>query len=218
MHYATKAYEDWDDSSLATATDDAPGTSKSKESNHLRDDLASSSADGSEMAIATTTTASTDSGMSNKRRPVMLLEWITREQNRRSTLRDMAEQCIHTLETITETESTRLQTRNDETLKPEKLDEMKVLKGLALRLSGLDSFLREATEIVKNQAEFVKAFQQNLARANNVGDSSILPDLCETHCKQLQEMLQKFYALRVVRGKVGTAKHELAQCIQAKIG
>ena len=53
----------------------------------------------------------------------------------------------------------------------------------------LDELRHRAQLIVSEQKELAKAFIQNQARASCVNDPSVLPDLCASHCTQLQVSL-----------------------------
>lgn len=57
---------------------------------------------------------------------------------------------------------------------------------------------------------FFQAFQQNQVRANNLGDASILPDLCASHRRQLVTMSQNHTRLRDIRKRCNRAKEELS--------
>lgn len=86
---------------------------------------------------------------------------------------------------------------------------MKEIKGLKSRLEGLDRLMFDAKKKVQDQNELATAFQQNQIRASNLGDASILPDLCESHSSQLNVMLKNHLDLRDIRRRVSTAKEEL---------
>lgn len=86
---------------------------------------------------------------------------------------------------------------------------MKEIKGLEDRLQGLEKLMYDAKKIVQEQSEFALAFQQNQLRAANLGDTSILPDLCASHKGQLMVMLKNHKTLRDIRRRCSRAKDEL---------
>lgn len=67
----------------------------------------------------------------------------------------------------------------------------------------------EARKIVSDQNELAQSFQQNQNRANTLGDTSILPDLCASHKSQLIVMLQNHKNLRDIRRRCAKCKEEL---------
>lgn len=54
---------------------------------------------------------------------------------------------------------------------------------------------------------------QNQARASNLGDTSILPDLCKSHKRQLLVMLKNHQDICDIRRRCTKAKSELSQNI-----
>lgn len=77
------------------------------------------------------------------------------------------------------------------------------------RLQGLDKLMSEAEKKVQDQSELCTAFQQNQIRASNLGDASILPDLCESHSSQLSVMLKNHLDIRDILRRIWNAKEEL---------
>ena len=66
--------------------------------------------------------------------------------------------------------------------------QMKEIRGLGDRLSGLEQLLLEAKRLVQEQQKLAAAFVQNQQRASGLRDVSILPDLCASHRQQLLVM------------------------------
>lgn len=87
---------------------------------------------------------------------------------------------------------------------------MKEIKGLEDRLQGLEKLMFDAKKIVQEQYELATAFHQNQTRAANIGDTSILPDLCVSHKGQLMVMLQNHKRLFDIRRRCSKAKDELS--------
>lgn len=95
--------------------------------------------------------------------------------------------------------------------------EMKEVKGIGDRLFGLDQLLSSAKRHVQEQADLSQSFQQNQARAGNLGDASILPDLCSSHRKQLVVMLHNHQNICDIRRRCAKAKAELSENIQYRL-
>ncbi|GAB0094475.1 RB1-inducible coiled-coil protein 1 [Sergentomyia squamirostris] len=137
-----------------------------------------------------------------------LLQWISAQENQIS-LRKMAAECIKSLEQFDEKEMTNLKTEVKNAIEAAQKEDMKLIKGLEDRLSGLDKLMFDVKNIVKEQNELSQAFQQNQTRANNLGDTSILPDLCVSHKNQLMVMTKNHKQLRDIRSRISRAKLEL---------
>lgn len=75
---------------------------------------------------------------------------------------------------------------------------MKEIKGLDERLAGLQQLLQFVQSLTQSQADMAQGFQQNQARAQNIGDPSVLPDLCVSHQKQLMMLMKNHSQLRCV--------------------
>ena len=73
---------------------------------------------------------------------------------------------------------------------------MKEIKGLDERLAGLQQLLQNVQTLTQSQADMAQGFQQNQARAQNIGDPSVLPDLCASHQKQLKMLMKNHSHLR----------------------
>ena len=87
--------------------------------------------------------------------------------------------------------------------------DMKEIKGLEERLCMLEKLMFDSKKIVQDQNELALSFQHNQHRANTVGDTSILPDLCVSHRSQLKVMLKNHLLLRDYRRRCAKAKDEL---------
>lgn len=76
---------------------------------------------------------------------------------------------------------------------------MKEIKGLDERLAGLQQILQNVKTLTQSQADMSQGFQYNQTRAKNVGDTSVLPDLCASHQKQLMMLTKNHSHLRLVQ-------------------
>ncbi|XP_037034011.1 RB1-inducible coiled-coil protein 1 isoform X2 [Bradysia coprophila] len=143
-----------------------------------------------------------------KARGLTLLNWISAKENQ-ATLQSMAESCVKGLKKIDQEVITSLKTNVENIISSATMEDIKEVKGLKSRLEGLDRLMFEAKKKTQDQNELATAFQQNQIRANNLGDASILPDLCESHSSQLNVMLKNHLDIRDIRRRVSTAKEEL---------
>ena len=75
---------------------------------------------------------------------------------------------------------------------------MKEIKGLDERLAGLQQILQNVQTLTQSQADMAQGFQKNQVRALNIGDPSVLPDLCTSHQKQLMMLTKNHSHLRFV--------------------
>ncbi|XP_024214865.1 RB1-inducible coiled-coil protein 1 isoform X2 [Halyomorpha halys] len=177
----------------------------------------------------------TISSEEKKKIPRTLLEWIS-DKDSQYRVDQVAEICRKGLEQFNETVLEELKKAsmdpldNFEGLKVGKFDviimeeiktEVKTtleiskkchyreIKGLGDRLFGLDKLKTEAKKAFQEQVDLAQAFVHNQLRANNLGDASILPDLCTSHKKQLVVMLQNHMQLRDLKRRIYKAKQEL---------
>ena len=76
---------------------------------------------------------------------------------------------------------------------------MKEIKGLDERLAGLQNILQNVKALTQSQADMSQGFQSNQVRAKDIGDPSVLPDLCASHQKQLMMLTKNHSYLRFVQ-------------------
>ncbi|XP_047001026.1 RB1-inducible coiled-coil protein 1 isoform X3 [Schistocerca americana] len=138
-----------------------------------------------------------------------LFEWISAKDNQ-SSLELLAEQCSHHLEQFDSHVVETLKTEMYAALEAANKTEMKEIKGLEERLFGLEQLMFEAKRIVQEQTDLAQAFLQNQNRASNLGDPSILPDLCTSHKRQMLVMLKNHHQLRDIKRRCTRAKEELS--------
>ncbi|XP_047116871.1 RB1-inducible coiled-coil protein 1 isoform X1 [Schistocerca piceifrons] len=138
-----------------------------------------------------------------------LFEWISAKDNQ-SSLELLAEQCSHHLEQFDSHVVEALKTEMYAALEAANKTEMKEIKGLEERLFGLEQLMFEAKRIVQEQTDLAQAFLQNQNRASNLGDPSILPDLCTSHKRQMLVMLKNHHQLRDIKRRCTRAKEELS--------
>lgn len=149
-------------------------------------------------------------------RAMTLLEWISRDE-KQTSLRKMAEQCQLAMQKVNESEIEKMRTDAMNVIKTADQKDVKQIKGLELRLSGLEELMQEGRLTVREQAEMAQGFQQNQNRVNNLGDVSILPDLCNSHEKQLNVMFSNHKKLGNIKSRIFNSKNELGNNLQQRL-
>ncbi|XP_075213216.1 autophagy-related 17 isoform X2 [Lycorma delicatula] len=146
---------------------------------------------------------------SQKKCPETLLEWIALK-DRSSSLEKISDHCIKGLGKFDEKILESLKIELNNCLDAANTSDLREIKGLEDRLYGLEQLMCETRKIVQEQGDLAQAFLQNQTRASNLGDASILPDLCASHRRQLQVMLKNHQQLRDIRRRCVLAKEELS--------
>ncbi|XP_018049229.1 PREDICTED: RB1-inducible coiled-coil protein 1 isoform X2 [Atta colombica] len=152
----------------------------------------------------TSETVSEDSG-----EVLSLLRWISAKDNQ-SSLEQVAEQCSRGLEQFDERLMQALKAEVNGAVDNANKQDMKEIKGLGERLFALEQLMVQTKRLVHEQGELAQGFLQNQNRASNLGDASVLPDLCNSHRRQLLVMLQNHNQLRDIRRRCTKAKEELS--------
>lgn len=148
---------------------------------------------------------------------VTLLMWISTADNQ-SSLEQVAEQAQRGLEQFDEKVLEVLKKEIATALTTANNSEMKEIKGLEERLFGLEQLMVETKKTVQEQTDLAQALQQNQTRATSLNDPSVLPDLCNSHRKQLLLMLQNQHKLRDIRRRCSKAKEELNINLYHRLG
>ncbi|CAH1774266.1 unnamed protein product [Owenia fusiformis] len=141
--------------------------------------------------------------------PQTLLEWVS-AQDKKSNLEQMYEQCMKDIDLLDSQAHEQLMTDITQLIDAINNPNMKEVKGLEDRLFGLEQLMFGARKVVKEQGEMAQGFVQNQNRASNLRDTSVLPDLCESHKKQLTVMLKNHQQLKDIRRRCSLAKEELS--------
>ncbi|XP_014260656.1 RB1-inducible coiled-coil protein 1 isoform X2 [Cimex lectularius] len=141
--------------------------------------------------------------------PQTLLQWISSKDSQ-SSLDQVSEQCKKGLDQFDEKILEGLKAEVRSALDAAQTSELREIKGLGDRLYGLEQLRVETKKIVQEQTDLAQAFLLNQARAANIGDTSILPDLCNSHKRQLVVMLRNHHQLRDIRRRCIKAKQELS--------
>ncbi|XP_031850148.1 autophagy-related 17 isoform X2 [Nomia melanderi] len=138
-----------------------------------------------------------------------LLRWISAKDNQ-SSLEQVAEQCSRGLEQFDERMMEALKAEVNAAIDSANKQDMKEIKGLGERLFALEQLMAQTKKLVQDQGELAQGFLQNQSRVSNLGDASVLPDLCTFHRRQLLVMLQNHNQLRDIRRRCTKAKEELS--------
>ncbi|XP_014479301.1 PREDICTED: RB1-inducible coiled-coil protein 1 isoform X3 [Dinoponera quadriceps] len=138
-----------------------------------------------------------------------LLRWISAKDNQ-SSLEQVADQCSRGLEQFDERVMQSLKAEVNAAIDNANKQDMKEIKGLGERLFALEQLMVQTKRLVHEQSELAQGFVQNRDRASNLGDASVLPDLCNSHRRQLLVMLQNHNHVRDIRRRCTKAKEELS--------
>ncbi|XP_011154771.1 RB1-inducible coiled-coil protein 1 isoform X2 [Harpegnathos saltator] len=145
-----------------------------------------------------------------------LLRWISAKDNQ-SSLEQVADQCSRGLEQFDERVMQSLKAEVNAAIDNANKQDMKEIKGLGERLFALEQLMVQAKKLVFEQGELAQGFVQNQNRASNLGDASVLPDLCHSHRRQLLVMLQNHNQVRDIRRRCTKAKEELSVNIYRRL-
>lgn len=173
----------------------------------------SSSADGKLEAGQAASTGSASSAGANS---LTLLQWLT-GKDAKSSLQDVAVNCCKTIDIFNQNSIQQLKNAVDFVLNQSRQEGMREIIGVAPRFQGLDKLMCSANKLVREQSKIATAFQQNQNRASDLGDSSILPDLCESHLSQLDVMLMNHTKITDIHRRVRLSKEELCNNLVQRI-
>lgn len=87
--------------------------------------------------------------------------------------------------------------------------------GLSNRLYTLDQLLTTSKTLLKEQSQLSTAIQTTTNRATS--DLSILPDLCESHSRQLSLMVENLLKIQDINKRCLKAKEELINNLLARL-
>ncbi|XP_056017602.1 RB1-inducible coiled-coil protein 1-like isoform X2 [Ostrea edulis] len=145
-----------------------------------------------------------------------LFDWIT-TQDPKHSLHDMVHQCLKATEQLNQLILDNLMLEVEDTFKQVDNPCMKEVKGIEDRLYGLDQILNGARKIVQEQSDLAQALYQNQTRVSKLRDTSILPDLCNSHKKQLVVMVNNHKKLQETKKKCKMAKEELSVNLHTRL-
>lgn len=150
------------------------------------------------------------------KRRLNLLQWITSKQNH-NVLKTMSDECIQGLSTFNDEIYEKLKIEVQNIIKVAEQSDVKEIKGLGERLCKLEEIKYKIKNMVRDQKELSTSIQQNQNRFKDLRDTSILPDLCESHRSQLIVMLQNYQKIRDHRRLIAKAKDELGSNLHTRL-
>ncbi|XP_046839067.1 RB1-inducible coiled-coil protein 1-like [Xenia sp. Carnegie-2017] len=145
-----------------------------------------------------------------------LLDWIN-AQDERNSLNDTVKQCEDALAQFENSSLLEIQKDRVQVLGDVSNTNMKEIGGLEERLAMLEKLKEKACAFSEEQADMAKGFFQNQMRAQNIGDPSVLPDLCSSHQAQLSLMMHNHTQLRDIRRRCAKAKDELSVNLHTRL-
>ncbi|TRY60599.1 hypothetical protein DNTS_007563 [Danionella cerebrum] len=147
---------------------------------------------------------------------VTLLDWIN-VQDRPNDVESVVRKCFDSINRLDPRIIQPFLTECRETITKLDNQNMKAIKGLEDRLYALDQMIASCKKLVNEQKELAQGFLANQKRAENLKDTSVLPDLCLSHANQLMIMLTNHRKLLDIKQKCTTAKQELANNLQVRL-
>uniref|UniRef100_A0A8C1WAY7 RB1-inducible coiled-coil protein 1 n=1 Tax=Cyprinus carpio TaxID=7962 RepID=A0A8C1WAY7_CYPCA len=147
---------------------------------------------------------------------VTLLDWIN-VQDRPNDVESVVRKCFDSINRLDPRIIQPFLSECRETITKLDNQNMKAIKGLEDRLYALDQMIASCKRLVNEQQELAQGFHANQKRAENLKDTSVLPDLCLSHANQLMIMLTNHRKLLDIKQKCTTAKQELANNLQVRL-
>ncbi|XP_041752294.2 RB1-inducible coiled-coil protein 1 isoform X1 [Coregonus clupeaformis] len=147
---------------------------------------------------------------------VTLLDWIN-VQDRPNDVESVVRKCFDSINRLDPRVIQPFLVECRDTIAKLDNQNMKAIKGLEDRLYALDQMIASCKKLVNEQKELAQGFLANQKRAENLKDTSVLPDLCLSHANQLMIMLTNHRKLLDIKQKCTTAKQELANNLQVRL-
>uniref|UniRef100_A0A224Z7I7 RB1-inducible coiled-coil protein 1 n=1 Tax=Rhipicephalus zambeziensis TaxID=60191 RepID=A0A224Z7I7_9ACAR len=152
----------------------------------------------------------------DEQKGMMLLDWINSTDSK-SSLKEMASQCKQCLKQLIAEGQEKCRTEVQKVMELVDNQDMLQIRGVEEWLTNLDELLDRARKLVQNQQDYLQAFLHNQSSFSRSRDSSVLPDLCESHVKQLRIMLQHHEDLRDIRRRCVSAKNKLCDNLKERL-
>lgn len=147
---------------------------------------------------------------------MMLLDWINSKDSK-SSLKDMAEQCMGSLKMLDKEGLAKCHDEVEKILTLVDNQEMLEIRGVEDWLFGLEELMQKARKLMQDQQEHVQSLMQNQSSFSRLKDPSVLPDLSASHVKQLKIMLENHQELRDIRRRCVTAKEALSKNLKDRL-
>uniref|UniRef100_A0A8C7U700 RB1-inducible coiled-coil protein 1 n=1 Tax=Oncorhynchus mykiss TaxID=8022 RepID=A0A8C7U700_ONCMY len=191
----------------APGAGDSPDTAEAQESSEMTD------SSGLRAALQEADSPERASPLSFN---VTLLDWIN-VQDRPNDVESVVRKCFDSINRLDPRVIQPFLAECRDTIAKLDNQNMKAIKGLEDRLYALDQMIASCKKLVNEQKELAQGFLANQKRAENLKDTSVLPDLCLSHANQLMIMLTNHRKLLDIKQKCTTAKQELANNLQVRL-
>ncbi|XP_056247286.1 RB1-inducible coiled-coil protein 1 isoform X2 [Seriola aureovittata] len=222
--------KDSDETEEEKSTDSMPCTTDAKKPSNLSASISASGTATCEPTADQETNEMTDSGglraaLLDDDTPdfanpssfnVTLLDWIN-VQDRPNDVESVVRKCFDSINRLDPRIIQPFLADCRDTIAKLDNQNMKAIKGLEDRLYALDQMIASCKKLVNEQKELAQGFLANQKRAENLKDTSVLPDLCLSHTNQLMIMLNNHRKLLDIKKKCTTAKQELANNLQVRL-
>lgn len=147
--------------------------------------------------------------LTEKSQSLNMFDWIMQSDNKGN--RDLDDRfCIEHLNIFDEAKMEAMREAVESTLKTCGNTKKTEIKGLESRLSMLGTKMNEVRKLFEKQEILSKGFTQNKSRLSDINDPSILPDLCQNHREQLENMLENHLELIDLLDAIQRCKQELS--------
>ncbi|XP_075524747.1 uncharacterized protein LOC142557066 isoform X1 [Dermacentor variabilis] len=152
----------------------------------------------------------------DEQKGMMLLDWINSTDSK-SSLKDMADQCKACLKQLVAEGLEKCRTEVQKVMEMVSNPRMLEIRGVEEWLYNLDELMARARKLEQDQQEHLQSFVQNQSSFSRLKDPSVLPDLSESHVKQLKIMLQNHEGLRDIRRRCVSAKDHLSKNLKERL-
>lgn len=152
----------------------------------------------------------------DEQRGMMLLDWIN-STDRKSSLKEMASQCKACLRQLVAEGLEKCRSEVQRVMELVDNQHMLQIRGVEEWLINLEELMDRARKLVQNQQDYLQAFLHNQSSFSRSKDPSVLPDLSESHVKQLKIMLQHHEDLRDIRRRCVAAKNKLCDNLKERL-
>lgn len=152
----------------------------------------------------------------DEQKGMMLLDWINSTDSK-SSLKDMANQCKACLKQLVAEGLEKCRAEVQRVMEMVADQRMLEIRGVEEWLINLDELMARARKLEQDQQEHLQSFVQNQSSFSRLKDPSVLPDLSESHVKQLKIMLQNHEGLRDIRRRCVSAKDHLSQNLKERL-
>ncbi|XP_046677247.1 RB1-inducible coiled-coil protein 1-like [Homalodisca vitripennis] len=162
------------------------------------------------------TSISSCKDIEEQRDNMTLLDWL-QARGSGDTVQQLSQTCMRDIQQFTEETVSNIQTPLTKLMVSFGDKNMRTIQGLPERFSGLDKLLNKLSCLVKEQGDLAEAMDMNSRKANMLGDTSILPDLCMSHRRQLIIMQRNHGKIMEINWRVDHAKREMIKILNGRL-